>query len=171
MDYLWAPWRMPYIMDDNDHTACLFCELPQTSDGPDNLILHRGQHAYVMLNRYPYTSGHSMVVPYAHVDSLAELSAAEHAELMSLTSASIENLRRAYQAEAFNVGLNIGAAAGAGIVNHIHFHIVPRWTGDTNFMTAAAATRVLPEALEQTYERLAATWHAGAGLKPTQEPE
>ncbi|MGA9534000.1 MAG: HIT domain-containing protein [Anaerolineales bacterium] len=158
MDYLWAPWRMPYIEDDTDDEQCIFCQLLSQEDGPNNLILFRGELSFVILNRYPYTNGHLMVVPFAHKDTIEGLPAETLAEMMMLSSQSVTTLRRTYQADAFNLGINIGTIAGAGIKDHVHIHVVPRWQGDTNFMATTARTRVLPEALEVTYNRLKEHW-------------
>jgi ATP adenylyltransferase len=149
---------MTYIRGEVEEAGCLFCNRLAMSEGPESLILARGEHAYLILNRFPYTNGHMMVVPNAHEPSLEGLDSATLTELMRLTANAITVLRLSYNAEAFNVGINIGEAAGAGIIEHVHVHIVPRWAGDTNFMTATASTRVLPEALEETYKNLRESW-------------
>jgi ATP adenylyltransferase len=149
---------MEYIQNSKKDPECVFCTALDQPDGPENLIIHRGQRAYIILNRYPYTSGHLMAVPYTHAPSLEALTEADRAELMELTTRSLEVLRGVYHPEGFNVGINIGAAAGAGIVEHVHMHVVPRWGGDSNFMTSLAATRVLPETLEDTYRRVKEEW-------------
>jgi len=136
----------------------LFCKRLSVEDSVENLILHRGTAAFVILNRYPYTNGHMMVVPFEHVPSIEMLDSSVQLELMQLTSDTISVLREVYGAEAFNVGINIGEAAGAGVAAHVHIHIVPRWSGDTNFMATTASTRVLPESLHETYERLRSAW-------------
>ncbi len=161
MDYLWAPWRMPYIEDETQDEGCIFCRLLELEDGPENLILHRSERVFVMLNRYPYTNGHLMIVPFEHTASIENLDRVALQDLMLVTRLAVRRLRRIYKAEGFNVGLNIGTAAGAGIADHVHIHVVPRWSGDTNFMTATAETRVLPEALDATYERLSENWQPG----------
>ena len=127
-------------------------------DNSENLVVVRGQHAFVILNRFPYTSGHLMVVPYEHSPSLEQLDPPARCEMMELTNRAVQVLRDEYQPEGFNLGMNIGAAAGAGIAEHVHLHVVPRWGGDTNFMSSVAGTRVLPEALEDTYRRVKAAW-------------
>jgi len=160
MKRIWAPWRMDYIQGSELESGCIFCKRLKMADGPDNLILHRGDKVFVILNRYPYTNGHMMVVPMGHKASIEDLDATTQAELMKLTGDAISVLRAVYGAEAFNVGMNIGPAAGAGIADHLHIHIVPRWDGDTNFMSTTANTRVLPEALEATYARLRDAWRA-----------
>jgi len=159
MDHLWSPWRMEYIMQHEPVSDCIFCSALARQDGPDNLIVARTQLGFVIMNRFPYTSGHIMVVPNAHQPSLELLDAETRSELMELVSHGIQVLRTIYTPEGFNVGVNIGTAAGAGITDHVHMHVVPRWAGDTNFMSAVAATRVLPEALEDTYMRVQAAWN------------
>jgi len=146
---------MAYIEAHSGSSECLFCELPSSDD---NLILHRGVEAYVVLNRYPYSNGHLMVVPYAHQASIEDLDDSTLLEVMNLSSQAISVLRATYGAEAFNLGVNIGKAAGAGVVHHVHMHVLPRWAGDTNFMATIAGTRVIPEDLEETLERLNSHW-------------
>jgi ATP adenylyltransferase len=149
---------MPYIEGDRSGTACLFCEMLSRPDGLDNLILHRGQLAFVILNKFPYNNGHMMVVPNAHQASLEELEGPDQAELMALSGQAITVLRKAYGADSFNLGINIGESAGAGIVDHVHVHVLPRWAGDTSFMATTAQSRVIPEALDSTYQRLRPVW-------------
>lgn len=158
MKYIWSPWRMSYIQKHKDESGCVFCEAQGVADGPENLILFRGQRAFVILNRYPYTSGHLMVVPYQHEASLEGLDAETRAELLELANLIMNMLGEEYHAQGFNVGINIGEAAGAGITEHVHLHVVPRWLGDTNFMSSLGETRVLPETLEDTYLRLKKAW-------------
>jgi ATP adenylyltransferase len=158
MKYLWSPWRMTYIQNHKDTGGCVFCEALGTPDGPDNLILHRGQQAFVILNRFPYTSGHLMVVPYKHDATIEGLEAETRAELMELAAQVMSLLGKEYHAQGFNMGINVGEAAGAGITEHVHLHVVPRWTGDTNFMSSLGETRVLPETLEDTFQRLKKAW-------------
>ncbi len=146
---------MEYIEGHTGSSECLFCELPNSDD---NLILHRGAEAYVVLNRYPYTNGHLMVVPYAHQASIEDLEDATLLEVMKLSSRALAVFRATYGAEAFNMGVNIGKAAGAGVVNHVHMHVLPRWAGDTNFMATTAETRVIPEDLDVTFDRLKSHW-------------
>jgi len=145
---------MKYIENNDKEEGCVFCNAQAREDGTSNLIAFRGERNFVILNLYPYTSGHVMVVPFAHIASLEELDQATRAELMELTSQSMAVLKKLYRPQGFNVGANIGVAAGAGVPGHVHVHIVPRWGGDTNFMTALGETRVLPEALEVTYQRV-----------------
>ncbi|MGD2177078.1 MAG: HIT domain-containing protein [Anaerolineae bacterium] len=145
---------MPYLRGEEPlPDNCLFCLKPQEPD-PEAHIVHRGELCYVILNRFPYNNGHLMVVPYAHVATLEDLDTETARDFVALTQLSLEVLREAYQAEGFNVGANIGAAAGAGIEGHFHMHVVPRWAGDTNFMSTTGKTRVIPEWMDQVYEDL-----------------
>ncbi len=144
---------MEYI-ENNKEDGCVFCNAQAKQDSAENLIAYRGELAYVILNRYPYTSGHLMVVPFEHQPNLELLDPPTRAEMMELTTRCMTVLRGIYNPQAFNIGANIGEAAGAGVKEHVHIHIVPRWTGDTNFMSALGQTRVLPEALEVTFERV-----------------
>lgn len=157
MKRLWTPWRMEYIQS-SKQDGCVFCQVLEQEDGPDNMIVFRGKTAFVMLNAYPYTSGHIMVLPYIHVRNLTDLDPETRAEMIELTTKGTQVLEKVYQAEGFNVGINLGEAAGAGIKEHIHLHIVPRWAGDTNFMAAVGETRMLPEELHETYRRIKAEW-------------
>jgi ATP adenylyltransferase len=154
MNHLWSPWRMQYLDGSNKVDGCVFCVAPSMQDSVENLIAHRGERAYVILNLYPYTSGHILVVPFKHVPNLEELDPETRAEMMELASHSMTVLRSLYQPQGFNMGANLGAAAGAGVPEHVHLHVVPRWSGDTNFMSTLGHTRVLPEALADTYERI-----------------
>ena len=156
MKRIWSPWRMKYIEGHGKEEGCIFCNALAKADNDENLIIKRGELAFVILNLYPYTSGHIMVAPMAHQPSLEFLDPASRAEMMELVSQSIEVLKGVYKPHAFNIGANIGEAAGAGEPGHVHLHIVPRWTGDTNFMATLGETRVLPEALEETYRRIRA---------------
>lgn len=159
MEYLWSPWRMEYIENHAKMDGCVFCwAASQEKDSPENLVVYRGQHNFVILNRFPYTSGHLMVVPYAHEARLEALDALTRAEMMELATQAVQVLQAVYRPQAFNLGMNLGAAAGAGIAAHLHLHVVPRWAGDTNFMSTVANTRVLPEALERTFERVRQAW-------------
>ncbi|GAC1410121.1 MAG: HIT domain-containing protein [Chloroflexota bacterium] len=165
MDTLWAPWRASYVMESKAE-GCIFCSKPREQDDAGNYLLHRGTYCFVMLNAYPYNNGHLMVIPYAHVSDVAALPPPVAAELMTLTQGSIGILRQGLRAAGFNVGVNMGSAAGAGIADHVHLHIVPRWIGDSNFMTVVGATRVLPQSLEDTYGLLAPQF--GADTPPLQ---
>jgi ATP adenylyltransferase len=151
MEHLWSPWRLDYVTTDKS-SGCVFC---RAIDAGDGLIVFEGHRAYVILNRYPYNSGHLMVVPRRHLATLVELSLDELREVAELTQRSEAVLREGYRLEGINVGINLGKAAGAGILEHLHVHLVPRWSGDTNFMTAVGETRVLPEDLASTAARLA----------------
>jgi len=153
MKVLWAPWRMTYIAGDREQ-GCLLCSKLKGRDDRGNLILYRSSQSFVILNRFPYTSGHLMVAPNRHVASLDELNEGEMVELMALLKQFRLILKRALKPDGFNVGMNIGRVAGAGIEDHIHFHIVPRWNGDTNFMPVLVETKVMPEYLEKTYDKL-----------------
>lgn len=144
---------MSYIKDSNKN-GCIFCELPAQAQDEENLILYRGQKAFVILNRYPYVSGHLMVVPYRHTDDLASLEEAEWAEIFGLIRPAVKILEEEYRPQGFNIGINLGRVAGAGVEGHVHVHIVPRWGGDSNFVSVVGETRVIPEALEETYKRL-----------------
>ena len=154
MNHLWSPWRMKYIENHEKENGCVFCDAQAKADGAENLIAFRGKLAYVILNRFPYTSGHLMVIPFEHKPNLEELDAETRAEMMELAARCMSVLRNIYKPQGFNMGANIGEAAGAGVKGHVHIHIVPRWAGDTNFMSAVGETRVLPEALEDTYRRV-----------------
>ena len=154
MKHLWSPWRMTYIENSKKEAGCVFCNAQTQADSAENLIAFRGKLSYVILNRFPYTSGHLMVIPFAHVATIEELDAVTRAEMMELTSRCTTELRQIYKPQGFNVGINMGEAAGAGVLGHVHIHIVPRWAGDTNFMSAVGETRVLPESLEETYTRV-----------------
>ncbi len=157
MDYLWTPWRYAYITTadvSSSGQTCIFCELLRSGDDRKALIVHRGEHNFVVLNAFPYTSGHSMVVPYEHVDRLHKLPEAGAMEMMTLVRRLETALLELYRPDGVNIGMNVGKAAGAGIAGHIHMHALPRWVADANFMTVIGETRVLPELLETTYERL-----------------
>jgi ATP adenylyltransferase len=158
MDYLWTPWRYQYMTKAGEPGECVFCAAARSEDDRAPLVVHRGAHNFVILNRYPYTSGHIMVVPYAHVSTLEALADEALVELIRLARESEKHLRAIYRPGGLNLGMNIGEAAGAGIASHIHLHVLPRWTGDTNFMTTVGETRVLPEELEVTWQRLRQAW-------------
>ena len=158
MEALFTPWRAAYLAGDGEPLAgCLFCALAGRTD-EDALIVHRGVLVFAALNRYPYTNGHLMLAPFAHHSSLSAMSAAERHELADLAATSEEILAAAYRPDGFNEGLNIGRSAGAGVADHAHLHVVPRWAGDTNFLTVLGATRTIPEELGATRERLAAAF-------------
>lgn len=161
MRQIWAPWRMAYIERAERETGCVLCDTCAGDDDAANYVLYRGQRAYVILNLYPYNNGHLMVVPYEHVASLEELETETLTELMLLTKRCLAALREAMAPHGFNIGVNLGRAAGAGIEDHVHVHIVPRWQGDTNFMPVLGETRVIPQTLEDTYSRLLAVIRKG----------
>jgi ATP adenylyltransferase len=154
MDYLWTPWRYAYVTGAGMAAGCIFCDAPKLGDDRKARIVHRGHDCYIILNAYPYTCGHVMIVPFAHLDELQKLPTAAAQEMMALAQKLEGVLRAVYHPEGINVGVNIGQAAGAGVAGHVHMHVLPRWTADSNFMTAVSETRVLPEALDTTYERL-----------------
>ena len=147
---LWAPWRLEYIKGPKPE-ECIFCAGPGAGDDAAKYVVRRGEHCFAMLNAFPYNNGHLMVSPYRHVPSIEELDEAELLELMTLTQASLSALRAAYQPEGFNLGVNQGKIAGAGVEDHVHLHVVPRWSADTNFMPVIGDTRVLPQSLEDSY--------------------
>jgi ATP adenylyltransferase len=157
VDHLWSPWRYQYLTQDRPSNACLFCV---ARDGPDaeHLVVHRGKFNFILLNLYPYTSGHLMIAPNEHVATLEAAAAETAREMMELVRESEKKLRAIYQPHGLNIGMNIGAAAGAGVAGHIHMHVVPRWAGDSNFMTTVGETRVMPEELAVTYEKLTRAW-------------
>lgn len=151
---LWAPWRFRYVATASESTGCIFVELPKKDNDRENLILHRGSTAFVMLNGFPYTSGHLMVAPYRHTADLEGLDDEELLEVHQLVRRSVRWLKSAYKPDGFNIGVNMGSAAGAGIPTHVHWHVVPRWSGDTNFMTAIGGVRVMPQSLLDSYDLL-----------------
>ena len=153
MKQLWAPWRMEYVKSEKSN-ECIFCSLPKENNDTQNYILHRGQSAFIIMNIFPYNSAHVMVSPFRHIGCLTEQDGDESKEMNHLTHRSIEIMRAVINPEGFNVGYNIGKAAGAGYDEHIHCHIVPRWTGDTNFMPVLGETKVHPEHLNTTYKKL-----------------
>jgi ATP adenylyltransferase len=153
MEQLWAPWRLTYITNAKEE-GCIFCNRKHDGDDRERLVLHRGKHTIVMLNKYPYNNGHLMVAPKRHVGSMEDLKTEEMSDLMAAIQRSCVLLKKALKPEGFNIGANLGKVAGAGVEDHIHFHIVPRWQGDTNYMPILAETRVIPEHLAQTYDRL-----------------
>ncbi|HEX9695582.1 MAG TPA: HIT domain-containing protein [Actinomycetota bacterium] len=154
MERLWSPWRMEYIKDPGREDVCIFCEIPSGADDEAGLILARGDAAFVILNKYPYNTGHLMIVPFRHVGEWEALTAAEHAEIASLTARAMDALKATSGPHGFNLGVNQGRVAGAGVVDHVHMHVVPRWGGDTNFTFTVGGVKVLPEALDDTYAKL-----------------
>jgi ATP adenylyltransferase len=163
MNYLWSPWRMDYIMNHDKDAECIFCLALQQDDGAGNLVVARCKETFLILNRYPYTSGHLMIVPYAHCAALEDLPSSARGEMIDLAAQAMQVLRILYAPDGFNLGMNVGEAAGAGIASHIHIHVVPRWIGDTNFMSSVAQTRVLPESLENSYRRIRQGWEEQSG--------
>ncbi|OGV98954.1 MAG: HIT family hydrolase [Nitrospinae bacterium RIFCSPLOWO2_02_FULL_39_110] len=153
MKTLWAPWRMSYFQTPQKN-SCIFCDKPKESADKENYILYRGKSSFVIMNIYPYNNAHLMVSPYKHIPSLSKLQREDLIDLTLLTQTSLQILENAFRAEGFNVGINIGKAAGAGFADHVHIHIVPRWNSDTNFMPVLSETRVMPEHLNSTYEKL-----------------
>jgi ATP adenylyltransferase len=154
MDYLFTPWRYHFVTTAGKTPGCLFCDVIAANDDKKGYVVYRGRHCFVMLNAFPYTSGHVMIVPYAHVDELRKLDTAGADEMMAIAQKVETALRSLYSPDGLNLGMNIGKAAGAGIAAHIHMHALPRWFGDTNFMTVVSETRVLPESLDATYHRI-----------------
>jgi len=153
---LWAPWRLAYVSGAQPATGCVFCEALRGADDRGRLVLHRGRTGFLILNAYPYASGHVLAVVNRHVGSVEEATPDELGEAMTLVQQATAALRRAYRPDGFNIGLNQGRVAGAGIEGHLHVHVVPRWNGDTNFMAVLGDVKVLPEALDATWERLRA---------------
>jgi ATP adenylyltransferase len=154
MDYLWSPWRFHYVSKPEPRSTCLFCEKLCQANDAENLIIRRARRNFVLLNIYPYTTGHLMIAPYEHVATLEEAAEETLTEMIFLTRQAVAHLRTIYNPQGINLGMNIGECAGAGVAGHIHMHVVPRWVGDSNFMTTIGETRVLPEDLKTTYEKL-----------------
>jgi len=152
MKTLWAPWRIEYIAGEKEE-GCIFCDKPKEGRDKENLILYKGDTGFIIMNRYPYSNGHLMAVPYKHTNDMSELNEDERLELMNLTTKCIEILD-IMNPDGFNVGMNLGTAGGAGIDDHLHFHVVPRWNGDTNFMPLIGDVKIMPEYLEDTYKTL-----------------
>ena len=161
MDFLWSPWRYQYLTQPREVSGCVFCRMHREDRDEENLIVHRAADNFVVLNRYPYTSGHLMIVPYAHAGELSAISDSAAAEMMALARLSERHIRETYHPEGLNIGMNIGASAGAGIAGHIHLHVLPRWHADANFMTTISETRVLPETLDVTWQRLSKAFADG----------
>lgn len=156
MDFLFSPWRYAYVTAADSSRECLFCGVLKANDDRKALIVYRARHCFIMLNAFPYTSGHVMVVPYQHTDQLQKLDSPAAREMMELTQKMEGVLRELYRPDGLNLGMNLGKAAGAGVAGHIHMHVLPRWVADANFMTVVSETRVLPESLEITYDRIRA---------------
>lgn len=160
MKKLWAPWRLSYILGIKDKnrskksSGCVFCKAQKSSSGPGNLILHKSRNVFVIVNKYPYSNGHLMVIPNRHICNFNQVTSLEHTEIAQLLSLSLEVLKKEFKAQGFNIGMNLGEAAGAGIKDHLHYHIVPRWNGDHNFMPVLGDLRVMPEYIKDTYLKL-----------------
>jgi len=163
MDRLFTPWRYDYLVSDKAAGGCIFCEAYAAGADRERLIVFRGRTHFVILNRFPYNNAHLMIVPHRHLADLTEATAEERHELMDLSARALAVLRSTYHAQGFNIGCNLGTIAGAGIAGHYHLHVVPRWEGDTNFMTVTAGTRVIPEDLDRSWERLREAFRAPEG--------
>jgi ATP adenylyltransferase len=168
MDYLWTPWRYAYVTSTEKTGGCIFCDAVKTGDDAKALIVYRGQHCFVILNAYPYTPGHVMIVPYAHLDELRKLPPEAANEMMQLSQRMESVLRELYHPDGINLGMNIGKAAGAGVAGHIHMHVLPRWVADANFMSVVGETRILPETLEETWKRMTAAMRKGGVSRSTE---
>ena len=162
MDYLWTPWRYAYVSTAEKTAGCVFCELVKLGDDEKAHIVFRGEHCFIILNAFPYTPGHVMIVPYAHLDELRKLPAEAAREMMMLSQRMETVLRELYHPDGINLGMNIGKAAGAGIAGHIHMHVLPRWVADANFLSVVGETRILPETLELTWRRIKEALAKGA---------
>lgn len=160
LERLWTPYRMAYVRSDTTADGCPFCRIPQDDD-EESLVIARGQATYAVLNLHPYNPGHLMVLPYRHVADLEDLTPPESAELMAMTQQAIRTIRTVSNPHAFNIGINLGGPAGGSLADHLHQHVVPRWSGDANFITIIGATKTLPQLLEETRDLLAAAWPTG----------
>ena len=154
MDRLWSPWRMEYVGSAGEGEGCIFCDALESGDDEGAGILHRGPGTFTILNAFPYNTGHLMIAPVRHVGDLSDLDDDERTEIMTATAKAVDVIRDALSAHGFNIGMNLGRVAGAGIPGHLHVHVVPRWGGDTNFMPVLTQTKVLPELLDETYAKL-----------------
>lgn len=154
MDRLWSPWRYSYVSKTSASSECIFCVKAGESQDEKNLVIFRAEHNYLLLNLYPYTNGHLMVAPYAHIAALEDLPPAAASEMMNLTQRAVRVLKSVYRPQGLNAGLNLGECAGAGVAGHVHMHVLPRWTGDASFMTTIGETRVMPEDLGETHRKL-----------------
>jgi ATP adenylyltransferase len=169
MEHLWAPWRMTYIgSGDKKDDGCIFCAKAAENRDEENLLLYRGAHCFVIMNLYPYNNGHLMIAPYAHVPTIEELDATVLADIMITAQRCLSALRGAMHPDGYNMGINQGAVAGAGIADHVHLHIVPRWNGDTNFMPVLGNTKVMPDYLNNTYHQLLPFFQAAPEDKDAQ---
>ena len=172
MERLWAPWRMTYIMSTvkAQDDGCVFCRMLAGGEDERNLILHRGEHAFLVMNLFPYNTGHLMVVPFRHTGDFLSLTAAEHLDLSTLMALAQDVLRECLSPHGYNIGMNLGRVSGAGIVDHVHYHVVPRWNGDSNFMSVVADTKVISESLAETYRRLKTACDARAAARISHHP-
>ncbi|MDA8405640.1 MAG: HIT domain-containing protein [Deltaproteobacteria bacterium] len=168
MERIWAPWRIDYIIGSEKEAGCIFCDKPQSDLDEDNLIVHRSVGAYTIMNKYPYNNGHLLVVPYRHVSEICDLDVDENSLLIQEVCKAVQALKKVMRPDGFNIGINLGIIAGAGIAEHVHYHIVPRWAGDTNLMPVLADVRVIPEHLRRTREKLA---HAFDKLFPKKQEQ
>ncbi len=165
METVWAPWRMAYILSEKDR-QCFFCQkLREPARDAANYVVYRGKEAFALLNIYPYNNGHLMIAPYAHVSTLTALNSEQLLELFDITRRCEQALREAMRPEGFNIGINVGKVAGAGVEDHLHIHIVPRWNGDTNYMTTISETRVIPQQLEDAYKLIVPYFTENADLR------
>ncbi len=153
IDQLWAPWRLKYVAGKKPE-GCVFCEAPKQTDDKETKVLYRGENIYIIMNRFPYSNGHLLIVPYRHVGDFLALTSEESHEIMDITHIGVQILKTVCNADGFNIGFNLGVAAGAGVPDHLHQHIVPRWNGDTGFMTTFGDVKVIPEDLDTTYDKL-----------------
>lgn len=158
MRRLFTPWRKKYITSTKKKDGCVFCQAIEQNEDSETFIVHRGEHAFVILNKFPYTSGHLMVIPYQHSEKLSNLNPDIRFEIIELVNKASEVIHSVYKPDGFNIGINMGSAGGAGIAEHIHMHVVPRWSGDTNFIPVISDTRLIPEELEITYKRIKEKW-------------
>lgn len=168
MDYLWTPWRYAYITAAKSDQRCVFCDKQNEKDDRPSWIVYRGKHCYICLNAFPYTSGHVMIIPYEHVDELQKLPVEAAQEMIALCRRTEAALHSLYHPDGINLGMNLGAAAGAGVAGHLHMHVLPRWVADANFMTVVGETRILPETLEITWQRMRAEF--GQQAKRSKSP-
>ena len=158
MDHLWSPWRYQYVQKEKTIGGCVFCRAAAGEQDEENLVVHRARKNFIILNLYPYSTGHLMVVPYEHAPTLGQVAEETLMETILLARQAETHLRANYQPDGLNMGINVGKAAGAGVAGHIHMHVLPRWVADANFMTSVGETRVLPEDLSTTYEKLSRAW-------------
>ncbi len=154
MDRIWAPWRIGYILSDKKEDGCVFCNAYKSENDKKSLVLYRSKYSFIIMNKYPYNAGHIMIVPNRHIDTPVSLNKEEQTDMFLLVNKGIEALQKALNPDGFNLGMNLGRVAGAGIDDHIHIHIVPRWNGDTNFMSTAADVKVISESINETYDKI-----------------